>query len=70
MSANSRAVNLDREFRVMRASFQAAIAPNVLAAILEMRPAEKTTGVVVVNADMGLFLGNAAPAAMNLMIAT
>ena len=67
ISASSRAESLDRDLRVMRASFQAATTPNAFVAIFVRRPAEKTAGVVVVNADIGLFLGNAAYAAMNLM---
>lgn len=70
MSASSRAVNLDRDLRVMRASFQAAIAPNAFAAIFVIRPVERTAGVVVVKADIGVFLENATLAAMNLMSAT
>lgn len=71
MSASSRAESLDKDLRVMRASFQAAIVPNALDAILEMRPVLKTaTGADVVNADMWLFLKNAALAAMKLIGAT
>ena len=71
ISSSSRAESFERDWRVMRASFQDAIAPKRFAAIFVIRPAEKTaTGVEVVNADIALFLRNAALAAMNLISGT